>query len=151
MKQDIWTMRKIILVFTVCCILFGICAVTAGCSSIERITDIDFYADMQRQTDKIDVDFDNGTQEGFKFTLTDENDIEEIMDIIFSDTLNDLGKEPQPPGGNTYITVYQGEKAYSLSVHFITVNGRLYTFSTRRLSDKILELATARGAFDVEE
>lgn len=122
-----------------------------GCedaANIERITDIGFYADMQRQADKIDVDYDNATQAGFKFSITDENEIEEIMDIIFSETLNDLGKQAYPPMGNTHITIYQGEKAYGMSVRFITFNNRLYAFSTSNLSDKIFELATARGAFD---
>lgn len=118
---------------------------------IEHITDIEFYADMQKQADKIDVVFDNGTQERFKFFITDENDIEEIMGFIFSDTLLDLGKQHQPPGGNTYITIHQGEKAYSLSVFFITVNNTLYTFSTRDLANKIYDLATEQGAFEVDE
>lgn len=119
-------------------------------SDFERIFDIDFYADMQKEADKIEVVFDNGTQERFKFSITDESDIEEIMDIIFADTLIDLGTQLKPPGFNTYISVYQGEKVYSLSVIFITVKGRLYTFSTRNLSDKIFDLATAQGAFKKE-
>lgn len=148
-------LKIIFLLLLTCCfaVMFSACSSCQNNDSqnISSIFDIDFYADMQRQADKIDVVFDNGTQKRFKFSITDENDIEEIMDIIFSDSLLDLGKELQPPGGNTYITIYQGEKAYSLSVYFITVNSRLYTFSTRRLSDKILELATAQGAFEVEE
>lgn len=120
-----------------------------GCSNnISSITDVEWFSGMQKQTDKIDVFFDNGTQKGFNFSITNKEDIETIMDIIFSDALLDLGKQPQPPGSNTSITIYQGENAYSLSVLFVTVNGNLYTFSTRDLSNKIYDLSVAQGAFD---
>lgn len=120
-----------------------------GCSdNISSVTDIERFSDMQKQTDKIDVDFDNATGEGFKFSITDAQEIEAIMDIIFSDTLSDLGKQPCPPGSNSSITIYQGEKSYCLSTLYIAVNGNLYTFSTRDLSDKIYNLAAAQGAFD---
>lgn len=122
-----------------------------GCADdISSITDIERYADMQRQADKIDVDFNNGTREGFRFSVRDENDIEEIMEIILSDTLLDLGKQLQPPGFNTGITIYQGEKSYAMNVSFFPVNGKLYSFSTTKLKDKITELAIAQGALDIE-
>ena len=144
-------MRKFLTVIAATLLSFIAFVMLVGCDKdivIECITDIDFYADMQEQADKIDVDFDNDTQEGFKFSITGESDIKEIMEIIFSDSLFDLGKQLKPPGSNTNITIYQGEKAYSLGVQYINSNGRLYSFSTRDLSNKIYDLATARGAFE---
>lgn len=151
-------MKKILFIIAATLLSCFLLVAIVGCGDndysnidIEHITDIEFYSDMQRQADKIDVVFDNGTPERFKFFITDENDIEEIMGFIFSDTLLDLGKQHQPPGGNTYITIHQGEKAYTLSVLFFNENGKLYTFSTRNLSNKITELATEQGAFEVDE
>lgn len=135
-------------VLSSCILLFS----SVGCSDeISSITDVEWYSDMRKQTDKIDVDFDNDTQEIFKFSITDEEEIGEIMEIIFSDTLLDLGKQLKPPGNNTYITIYQGEKAYILSVLYIEVGDKLYAFSTRALSNKIYALASAQGAFDNAE
>ena len=134
-----------IVVALLSCILFAF----AGCSeNISVITDIDRYADMQQRADKIDVDFENGTKYGFQFTITDEGEIEEIMSIVFSDTLSKSPNGELPPGFNTRITIHQGEKSYSLNVSFITVKGSLYSFSTNKLKDKITELATAAGAFE---
>ena len=122
----------------------------AGCAdNISSITDIERFADMQQQADKIDVDFENGRQYGFQFTITDEGEIEEIMNIIFSNTLSKYADgELQPPGYNTVIKIYQGEKSYTLNVSFISANGKLYSFTTSKLADKITELATAAGAFE---
>ena len=123
-----------------------------GCTnSISSITDIERYSDMQQQADKIDVDFENGRQYGFQFTITDQSEIEEIMSIIFSNTLSKYAdNEGLPPGCNTVIKIYQGEKLYTLNVSFISANGKLYSFSTNNLADKIKELATAAGAYDSE-
>lgn len=131
-----------------CCLLLF-----AGCAEnkeIIYITDVERYADMQQQADKIDVDFENGTQKGFQFTITDEDDIDEIMSIIFSDTLLKYADDTLPPGFNTKITIYQGEKSYTVNVSFISENGKLYSFSTNNLKDKITVLAVAAGAFGDE-
>ena len=146
MKRTLFT-----LVTTIICCLFLLSF--AGCSEnkeIIYITDVKRFADMQQQADKIDVDFENGTQKGFQFTITDEKEIDEIMSIIFSDTLLKYDDDALPPGFNTRITIYQGEKSYTLNVSFISENGKLYSFSTNNLKDKITVLATASGAFGDE-
>lgn len=122
-----------------------------GCSdakTIVHITDMERYADMQESADSIDVEFDNHTGKPFKFTVEDENDIAEIMNIVLTEELNNLGKE-FPFGDNTSITIHQGEKSYSLSVQINSEKDIYYGFSFDLLS-KIIELAVARGAYDTE-
>ena len=121
-----------------------------GCkesATVEHITDISYYSGMKKRADRIEVNYDNGTQAGFKFTVTDKSDLNDIMEIIFSDTLNDLGEQSKPPMGNTSITVYQGGKSYGMGDRFITAGGRLYAFSTSNLHDKIYKLAVKHGAY----
>lgn len=136
----------IALVATVlCCLLLF-----AGCAEnkeIAYITDMERYADMQRKADKIDVTFDNYSGAPFRFTITDEADLEEIMEILFSETLTYLGGETND-GNHTSITIYQGEKTYPVSVVVNGENKRYYAFSTARLQTKITALATALGAFE---
>lgn len=125
-----------------CLLLFSGCL-----EKISFITDIERYSDMQKQADKIDVEFDNYSGETFRFTVTSEDDLEEIMEILFSETLSYSGKE-FPVGDNTFIKIYQGEKTYNLSVRFISENEKYYVFSTKKLQSKITALATALGAFE---
>lgn len=135
-----------------CIFLFAV----VGCAgNISFITDIERFSDMQKQADKIDVDFDNATKEGFEFAITDENEIAEIMEIIFSETLTNDHDPYFASPNDTSIMIYQGEKTYSLGVRYIDENSARYYFrfyfSTSRLEKKITELATARGAFDSVE
>lgn len=146
-------MKKVL--FAIMSVLFGsvFLMAFAGCSdSIVSITDIERYSDMQSRADKIDVDFDNGTQESFPFTITDVEEIAEIMDIIFTTSLSYGGKSKEvPPLGNTSLTVYSAEKSYTLGVHFIFEGENYYSFSTSELAEKITALATERGAFEGAE
>lgn len=142
-------MKKIFLplLFTIVCCLSVLGFVGCKAPTI-TITDIGRFSEMQKTANKIDVCFDNYTEDYFKFTITDEADLAEIMDILFSETLSDQGKQLAPHGLNTFIVIYQGTNAYSVDVHQIYHNQRLYTFSTSRLADKINDLATELGAWE---
>ncbi len=131
------------------CVFF---AAFAGCSDrISSITDIERFSDMQCQADKIKVDFDNGTQAGFPFTVTDKDEVTAIMDLIFNTPLNYGGKLKEiPPLGNTVLTVYQGEKTYTLGKYFIAEGENYYSFSTNELAVQIDLIAEKYGAFDFE-
>lgn len=128
--------------------------VFAGCAGKtykpEKITNMQYYAEMYAGGDKIDVCFDNGTKYGFNFTVEDKTVIEEIMNILLAAELTDCGNEPPAPLGNTHFTVYQGVKSYGISLSGIFLNGNRYEFSTRELRDKITAVAEAYGAFDTE-
>ena len=65
--------------------------------------------------------------------------------MIFSD-LNYIGKE-FPTGDNTFLTVCQGDRKYTLSDRFISEKGKYYMFSAD-LHHKIREIAREKGAFD---
>ncbi|MCI9407230.1 MAG: hypothetical protein HFK06_02615 [Clostridia bacterium] len=139
--------KLLISLLLLCIMLFAI----AGCSdtnSIEHITDMERFSDMQQTTDSIDVKFDNHTGKPFNFTIEAENDIAKIMNIVLSDKLKNLGKE-FPPGDNTYITIHQEKKAYSLSVRINNEKDTYYAFSDK-LQNKIIELAIAQGAYDTQ-
>ena len=133
--------------FVLCCVFL---AAFAACSDkISSIRDIKNYSDMQNQADKIDVEFDNGTQDGYLFTITDEEEIAEIMSIIFNTPISYGGKRNEiPPMGNTFLTIYQGEKTYTLGHRFITEGENYYFFQTSELAEKLATLAMAYGAYE---
>lgn len=123
-----------------------------GCSNpVKHITDMERFADMQESADSIEVEFDNYTGKPYMFTIEDENDIAEIMNIVLTEELNNIGKGDIPPGDNTFIIIHQGEKSYSLSVRINSEKGTYYAFATDKLQSKIIALATAWGAFESVE
>ena len=61
---------------------------------ITTISDFSKFADMTRETDKIEVEFDNYSGYPFYFTIEDQEDIEDIMNIIFSASFTKMGTEP---------------------------------------------------------
>ena len=125
-------------------------AAFAGCSDkISSITDLERFSDIQNEADKIDVEFDNGTQSGYFFTITNEVEIVEIMRIIFNTSVSYGGKQNEiPPMGNTFLTIYQGEKTYTLGHRFVLEGENYYSFQTSELAEKVTALATAYGAYD---
>ena len=138
-------MKKLIaFVLTLVCLL-GL----AGCTKeINTITDFSKYANMTKDgTDKIEVTFDNNTGTPFYFTIEDKEDIDEIMDIIFSASFEKMREEVNG-GSHTSIKVLQGETAYSMGVMRNYEGKTGYTFTSTVLQDKIIELAREAGAFD---
>lgn len=120
-------------------------AAIAGCSkNISSITDFKRYSDLQSRADKIDVQFDNHTGTPFEFSVTDEADLKEIMEILLSEKLRRF--DGIFDGDHTVLVLYQGEKTYSVSVHANRENEVYYGFSTSKLRDKIASLAAAMGA-----
>ncbi len=141
-------MKKIIsAIICFLCLVITIVSL-AGCSNpIKHITDMERFADMQESADSIEVEFDNHTGKPFKFTIEDENDIAEIMNIVLTEELANMGKDYPPVGDNTWIIIHQGEKSYRLSVRYNSEKDVYYGYSFD-LQSKIIELATARGAYD---
>ncbi len=114
---------------------------------ITTITDFSKFADMTRETDKIEVEFDNYSGYPFYFTIEDQDDIDEIMSIIFSASFTKMSTEPNA-GDHTSITIIQGEKEYKMHAFMNKEGQYYYSFSTTELQLKINELAREAGAFD---
>ena len=68
---------------------------------------------MTKETDRIDVTFDNNTGVLFYFSITNEEEIKQIMHIIFTGILKKQSKEIND-GNHTSIKIIQGEKTYSI-------------------------------------
>ncbi len=149
--------RKLIVIISVACLLIIIIAliaivsviITYTCTKpVKYITEMDRFCNMRQTADSIDIEFDNHTGKPFEFTIEDESDINQIMGIIFTVELHDL-KHDYLMGDNTYITINQGGKSYSLSVRINSQDGHNYAFSTDELQSKIIDLAIKNGAYDV--
>lgn len=141
--------KRMILWLLIVALLFAM----VGCSdtkTVEYITDIEGYETMQQGGDKIEVYFENGTRYGFPFTIEEQIDIDEIVNLLLSTRLEKLGDGPVAPGDNTHFTVYQGDKAYGIALSGVTSNGDRYGFTSNDLRKKISEIAAAKGAFDTE-
>ena len=120
-----------------------------GCAKeVNTITDFSKFADMTKDgTDKIEVTFDNYSGYPFYFTIEDQEDIDIIMDIIFSSSFTKMEKEVNG-GDHTSMKIIQGEREYNLHT-FMNKEGRYYySFSTTDLLIKVQELAREAGAFD---
>lgn len=135
-------------------ILCGLMAILSilsigGCAKeSQRINDFSWLSSLkQDQTNRIEVCFDNYSGATFRFTIEEQADIDEIMNIIFSSTFIRM-PDGLHAGCNTSITIIQGEKKYGLNVMTITEGRHNYKFETTELSDKISELARKAGAFD---
>ena len=138
-------MKKLIaFVLTLVCLLSLV-----GCAKeINTITDFSKFADMTKDgTDKIEVTFDNNTGTPFYFTIEEKEDIDEIMDIIFSASFEKM-REKVNGGSHTSIKILQGENVYGMGVMRNYEGKTGYTFTSTVLQDKIIELAREAGAFD---
>lgn len=128
--------------------LFGCARKTAAVKTIQSVTDLSRCAGMTNDTDRIEVQFDNYSGEPFLFTIEDPEQIRQIMELLFSASLEDWGTDGAFAGCNTSITVVQGENSYTLNVQINREGDHYYAFSTGELSDKITELARAAGAYE---
>ena len=127
------------------CTAFLLCSCS---SNKEVITELSKYKNLSKNIEKIDVQFDNYSGKPFLFSITDNSTITEVMDIIFSQKLIYQGRDSKFAGDNTFITLYEKETTYNMSVSFIEDDGIYYKFSTHDLSDKIDSLAREAGAFE---
>ena len=125
----------------------SILSLDASKEKVGIITDFTKFYDMTRETDKIEVPFDNNSGEPFYFTIEDKEDIDEIMDIIFSASFEKMREEVNG-GSHTSIKILQGENVYSMGVMRNYEGKTGYTFTSTVLQDKIIELAREAGAFD---
>ena len=114
---------------------------------INTITDFSNFSSLTRATDRIEVTFDNHSGAPFYFTIEDKEDIDEIMDIIFSSSFQKRGKEMND-GDHTSIKIIQGENEYRMSVVNNKDGQYYYSFSTTEIQDKIIELAREAGAYN---
>lgn len=138
-------MKKLIAILLALVCVLGL----IGCATkINTITDFSKLAGMTKNgTDKIEVTFDNNTGTPFYFTVEDKDDIDEIMDIIFSASFEKMRQEVNG-GSHTSIKIIQGENMYSMGVMRIYEGKNGYTFVSTKLQDKIIELAREAGAFE---
>ena len=128
---------------------FILLACLVSCSKeVNTITDFSKFADMTKDgTDKIEVTFDNYSGYPFYFTIENQEDIDEIMDIIFSSSFTKMEKEVNG-GDHTSMKIIQDEKEYNLHAFMNKEGQYYYSFSTTDLQIKIQELARKAGAFD---
>ena len=130
-------------------LVFVLLACLVGCSKeVNTITDFSKFSDMtQDGTDKIEVTFDNYSGYPFYFTIEDQDDIDDIMNIIFTSSFSKMGKDVNG-GDHTSMKIIQGEKEYQLH-SFMNKEGQYYySFSNTDLLTKIQELAREAGAFE---
>ena len=113
---------------------------------INTITDFSKFDGMVKETDKIEVTFDNHSGVPFYFTIEEKEDIDEIMNIIFSSSFEKRGKELND-GDHTSIKIFQGENVYNMHVLGNKDGQYYYSFSSADLQDKIIELARDAGAY----
>lgn len=119
-----------------------------GCAKeINTITDFSKYMDMTTETDKIEVTFDNYSGFPFYFTIEDKEDIDAIMNIIFSSSFENRGSESFA-ADNTTICIVQGNKEFNMHVRFNKEGKNYYAFTTAELQNKIKKLAEKAGAYD---
>ena len=146
-----YIMKKLIVfVLALVCVL-GLVSCVSGNNENEKevntITDFSKFADMTKDgTDKIEVTFDNYSGSPFYFTIEDKENIDEIMDIIFSSSFDKCGE--MNDGSHTSIKIIQGEKEYKMHVSQNKEGESYYSFSTPDLYLKINELGEAAGAFE---
>ncbi len=118
-----------------------------GCAKeITTISDFSAFSDMTRETDKIEVSFDNHSGSPFNFTIEDDAQIDEIMEIIFTSTFKNLGSELFA-GDNTTLRIIQGEREYNLHFAINKEGKNYYAFETDELQTGITELAREAGAY----
>ena len=119
----------------------------AAKEKVGTVTDFSRFSNMTRETSKIEVTFDNNTGAPFYFTIEDQENIYEIMNIIFTDTFENMGEEVND-GNHSSIKIIQGERIYDMSLSANKEGKYYYSFSTTDLYDKIIELAREAGAFE---
>ena len=105
---------------------------------------------MTKETARIDVTFDNNTGVPFYFSITNEEEIKQIMHIIFTGVLKKQSKEIND-GNHTSIKIIQGEKTYSMHVTNIKSRKYYYYFEYSELQHKIGEFAREAGAYMVSQ
>lgn len=122
------------------CMLFCI----SGCKKeITSITDFTKFNAMTQDTDKIEVVFDNGGAP-YYFDIEDENDIDAVMEILFTSTFENVGSKMKD-GNNTWICIIQGENRYDMHIRMNKESGNYYSFSNEDLQIEIEKLAIKAG------
>ena len=114
---------------------------------VKTITDFSKFSDMTKEgPDKIEVTFDNHSGSPFYFTIEDKEDIDDIMNIIFSSSFEKCGE--MNDGSHTSLKIIQGEKEYKMHISTNKEGESYYSFSTADLLFKINELGEDAGAFE---
>ena len=141
---------KKLLALTLALTVFLACFV--GCTKeVNTVTDFSKFEGMIKDgTDKIEVTFDNYSGYPFYFTIEDKDNIDEIMEIIFSASFNRMDKEVNG-GDHTSMKIIQGERVYNMHAFMNKEGQYYYSFTTTELLSKIQELAKEAGAFDWAE
>ncbi len=128
MKKPIILCLALVLVFSM-----------AGCGQkIEKITDFERFDSMTKETDRIDVTYDNNSGVPYYFSIIDQAEVDAVMEIIFSSVVEDAGNEPMA-GDNTSLKIHQGNNQYSLHFRVNKEGEKYYNFVTDELQKKIRE------------
>ena len=105
------------------------------------------FEGLDTDADKIVVNFDNYTADGFEFEITDKDEIKSILETILSSTIEYFGEDVVGKFITETLTVYDGDKIYTIKDVFILPNG-YYFIKEKAYRDRICELATELGAWD---
>lgn len=105
------------------------------------------FEGLDTDADKIVVNFDNYTADGFEFEITDKDEIKSILETILSSTIEYFGEAVAGKFTTQTLTVYDGDKIYTIKDVFILPNG-YYFIKEKACRDRICELATELGAWD---
>ncbi len=131
---------KKISLFLVC----GIILILSSCKkSINYITDIPEYKKLTKEVDKIEVQYDTNDGYTFDFTIDDQDELNEIMDLILNTKLE---KSTIMDGGHTVLYIYKDSKVYRVSVSSVGYKDLVYAFETSGLYYKIEEIYTKKSS-----
>ncbi len=117
-----------------------------GCGSkIEKITDIPTLSDMKNEADKIEVRYFPG-KNAYDFTIDDKATINEMMELLFSASINYEGKIASPGSGSFALTITQGNKSYQVN-QCTKVKNRYYSINSNALHNKLSELIDVNASY----
>ena len=94
---------------------------------------------MIKETDRIDVTFDNNTGVPFYFSITNEEEIKQIMHIIFTGVFKKQSKEIND-GNHTSIKIVQGEKHIVCTSRTLRVENITTTLNIPNCNTKLASL-----------
>ncbi|MDE6189540.1 MAG: hypothetical protein K2G37_04575 [Clostridia bacterium] len=152
MKRLLSILLIILIVASVACLTL---VALVGCSrsSYSSLAQVSEYKDLKNGCDRIEVKVNETINclilHNFYFSVQDKDDINEIVNLLLNTRLDreDLLPPPGASGGYT-LTVYQGEKTFTVSTTGVYIKDKRYVFSTNELFNKIKSLADSKGASD---
>lgn len=109
-----------------------------------KITDFEKYSDLQRNPVKIHVNYSDAYIG--EYDITDEVQIEEIMEILFERTEFEKG-DPLAAGGNSdMVLIYEGGEEVLVSLYSICEGKAVYYYTSSELLDKVKKIGLDQEA-----